>query len=72
MSDAEIKSEPAKVVDLPARAPPPARPTLAKARLRIVPLLITLATTAVAIVLGWAMWNAYMGAPWTYCRAAGA
>jgi multidrug resistance efflux pump len=27
--------------------------------------LITLATTAVAGVLGWAMWDAYMGAPWT-------
>src|SRR5258708_7120848 len=65
MSDAETKSEQAKVVDLPERAPPPARPTLAKARLRIVPLLITLAMTAVAVVLGWAMWNAYMGTPWT-------
>ena len=65
MSDAKTKSEPARVVDLPARAPPPARLKLGKARLRIVPLVITLATTAVAIVLGWAMWNAYMGAPWT-------
>jgi RND family efflux transporter MFP subunit len=27
--------------------------------------LITLATTVVAVVLGWAMWDAYMGAPWT-------
>src|SRR5258705_10485376 len=65
MSDAETKSEPAKVVDLPARAPAPARPTLAKARHRVVPLVITLATTVVAMVLGWAMWNAYMGAPWS-------
>src|SRR6266481_8697905 len=65
MSDADTTSEQAKVVDLPARAPPPARPKLAKARLRIVPLVTTFATTVVAIVLGWAMWNAYMGAPWT-------
>jgi multidrug resistance efflux pump len=27
--------------------------------------LITLATTAFAMVVGWAMWDAYMGAPWT-------
>src|ERR1700741_4183311 len=65
MSDAETKSEQTKVVDLPARAPAPPRPTLPKARLRIVPLVITFATTVVAMVLGWAMWNAYMVAPWT-------
>jgi RND family efflux transporter MFP subunit len=34
-------------------------------RLRVLPILITLATLAVAVPLGWAMWNAYMGAPWT-------
>jgi RND family efflux transporter MFP subunit len=34
-------------------------------RLRILPVLITLATIAVAVPLGWAMWDAYMGAPWT-------
>jgi multidrug resistance efflux pump len=68
MSPSETTPEQAKVVDLPNRAPPPtapARPWLPKLRLRIVPVLITLATTAVAIVLGWTMWNAYMGAPWT-------
>jgi multidrug resistance efflux pump len=27
--------------------------------------LITLATTALAAAFGWAMWNAYMGTPWT-------
>ena len=34
-------------------------------RLRLFPLLITLATVAIAVVLGRAMWEAYMGAPWT-------
>jgi multidrug resistance efflux pump len=33
--------------------------------LRIVPVLITLAMVALAVVLGWATWDAYMGAPWT-------
>jgi multidrug resistance efflux pump len=34
-------------------------------RLRIIPVLITLVTVALAVALGWAMWDAYMGAPWT-------
>jgi multidrug resistance efflux pump len=34
-------------------------------RLRVIPLLITLATIALAVPLSWAMWDAYMGAPWT-------
>ena len=31
----------------------------------IIPLLITLATLALAMLLGWSTWDAYMGAPWT-------
>ncbi|MGZ5901608.1 MAG: HlyD family secretion protein [Reyranella sp.] len=68
MSPSEPTPEQAKVVDLPHRAPPPTapvRPRLPKVRLRIVPVLITLATMAVAIGLGWTMWNAYMETPWT-------
>ena len=38
---------------------------MSKALIRIVPLLITLVTTCVAVVLGWTMWNTYMGKPWT-------
>jgi multidrug resistance efflux pump len=34
-------------------------------RFRIVPFLITLATVALAGLLGWAMWDVYMGRPWT-------
>ncbi|MGA7384672.1 MAG: HlyD family secretion protein [Methylocella sp.] len=34
-------------------------------RLRIIPVLITLVIVALAVPLGWAMWDAYMGAPWT-------
>jgi RND family efflux transporter MFP subunit len=32
---------------------------------RIVSILLTLAVVALAAALGWAMWDAYMGAPWT-------
>jgi multidrug resistance efflux pump len=34
-------------------------------RVKLVPMLITLATVSIAIVLGRAMWDAYMVAPWT-------
>ncbi len=34
-------------------------------RIRVVPVLITLAAAAAALPLGWAAWNAYIGAPWT-------
>jgi multidrug resistance efflux pump len=44
--------------------PPPPEPTTRR-HLRVVPYLATLATIAVAVPFGWAMWDAYMGAPWT-------
>ena len=48
------------------RVTEPMPPRIAsRRRLRIFPLLITLATVAVAAGLGRAMWDAYMGAPWT-------
>lgn len=37
----------------------------AKGHSRLIPFVITLATVAIAISLGWAMWRAYMGGPWT-------
>jgi multidrug resistance efflux pump len=47
----------------------PSRPlqsrTLTKRRMEIRPILITLATVALAGLLGWAMWGVYMEAPWT-------
>jgi multidrug resistance efflux pump len=36
-----------------------------RTRLPIIPFLMTAAAIALAVPLGWAMWNAYMGAPWT-------
>src|ERR1700733_12644878 len=34
-------------------------------RRRLLPFVVTLIAVAIAVVLGRAMWNAYMGAPWT-------
>src|SRR3984957_7660356 len=65
MSDAKNKSED-KGADLRVvRSAQPSESNMPKARIRIIPLLITLATTGWAGVFGWAMWNAYTGAPWT-------
>src|SRR5580704_7537112 len=66
MSDAETKSECGKSNDLHvSRSVQPTARNLPKIRIRIVPLLITLATTVLAGAIGWAGWEAYMGAPWT-------
>ena len=67
MSDVEAKSKRETAAESSAAVlalEPPVRDT-PRRRLRIFPLLITLATMAVAAALGWAMWEAYMGAPWT-------
>jgi multidrug resistance efflux pump len=67
MSDVEakLKRETAGESSAPVRAlDPPVRDT-PRRRLRIFPLLITLATMVIAAALGSAMWEAYMGAPWT-------
>jgi multidrug resistance efflux pump len=65
MSDAKSKSEDGSTDLRIVRSVPPTACNMHKARIRIIPLLITLATTGCAVVFGWAMWNAYMGAPWT-------
>jgi len=67
MSDVETKSRRETAVDSPASvwSPEPTPRETPGRRLRILPLLITLVVIAVAVVLGRAMWDAYMGAPWT-------
>src|SRR3954468_21093045 len=67
MSDVEAKSKREAKVDSPAAvwSPEPAARNTPRRRLRILPLLITVAVIAVAVVLGRAMWEVYMGAPWT-------
>jgi RND family efflux transporter MFP subunit len=78
MADTETRAKPDKTEGEPApdwrtaptgpdaiRLPEPATRGGAGRRLRILPVVITLATIAVAVPLAWAMWDAYMGAPWT-------
>src|SRR5258707_5153248 len=36
-----------------------------KSHMRVVPILVTLGTVAVAALLAWATWQVYMAAPWT-------
>jgi multidrug resistance efflux pump len=67
MSKLELRSEPVtkkgEEGDVPSR--PPSGRDSTKSHIRIVPILVTLGTVALAAMLGWLMWDAYMGAPWT-------
>jgi multidrug resistance efflux pump len=69
MADVDTKARRVAEDESPAAArlpqPPTAPPATRRRRFPIFPLLITLAVIAVAVVLGRAMWDAYMGAPWT-------
>jgi multidrug resistance efflux pump len=72
MAEVETKSERGKSVDLRGKSADAdvvrlaqSRSQTSASRIRILPLLITLVTAGIAAVLGWAMWNTYMGAPWT-------
>jgi RND family efflux transporter MFP subunit len=67
MSAVEAKSKRHPAVDRPQAAPPPepSADNPSRRRLRILPLLVTLVTVALAAGLGSAMWDAYMAAPWT-------
>src|SRR6266478_807052 len=67
MSEVEAKAKRETVVDSPASgwAPDPTARAVPQRRLRVFPLVITLVTIALAAGLGLAMWDAYMGTPWT-------
>jgi multidrug resistance efflux pump len=66
MSTVELRSEHARQSDgsdVPRRS---ARDRVnIRSRMSVAPILITLGTVAVAALIAWAMWQAYMGAPWT-------
>ena len=67
MTVTEITSKRGKTADEHdvSRSAGPATRTPVRRRMRIIPILITLATVALAALLGWAMWRVYMGGPWT-------
>src|SRR5258708_39245225 len=68
MTVTEVPSKRAKAADdLDRDAPsrPPESRTATKRSMAIRPFLITLGTVTLAGLLGWAMWGAYMEAPWT-------
>jgi multidrug resistance efflux pump len=49
----------------PAWMPDPLTGPAPKRETRIMPVSLTTLVVAVAALLGWAMWDAYIGAPWT-------
>jgi len=66
MSDVEAKRERSKPMDQPVVVlAKPANSPMRTARFRIVPVLTTLAMSAVAAAFGWLMWQTYMLTPWT-------
>jgi multidrug resistance efflux pump len=67
MSEVETKAKREMVADSPAAdwTPDPIARPAPRRRLRVFPILITFVTIVLAAGLGLAMWDAYMGAPWT-------
>jgi multidrug resistance efflux pump len=59
------RSETADDRDETVPSPPPKSRAITRRRIEIGPFLITLAAVALAGLLGWKMWDVYMGAPWT-------
>lgn len=63
MTEDETK---AKSAEAPHRRDPIWAPHLAaRPHFRLAPFLFTAVTAGLAAAFGWAMWDAYMGAPWT-------
>lgn len=66
MSNAELKPEPVTDKSEGGKAPSSTPMTRRRRpRIRILPVLITMIMVAVAALFSWAMWQAYMVAPWT-------
>jgi multidrug resistance efflux pump len=67
MTVTEVTPKRGKAADDPGafRSPMPVPREPERPRMRIIPFLLTLATVALAGLLGWGMWEVYMGTPWT-------
>jgi len=66
MTDTQTEAKSSKAGDRDAVwSPTPLARDKERPRRRIIPVLFTLVTVALAVPLGWTMWDAYMGAPWT-------
>jgi multidrug resistance efflux pump len=63
MSNVELSLAPPTISGV--RSPPNKRDSKQKSSHRIARFLITIGTVLVSILLAWAMWEAYLGAPWT-------
>ena len=63
--DSEARESPQTRAVEPAASPPRRESTPEQRRRRALPFIVTAIAVLVAGVLGGAMWNAYMGAPWT-------
>src|SRR6202453_3106439 len=65
MSSVELRSKQVEERDGPEARPAPLDLDSAKPRVALAPILITLVTLALAALLAWAGWDAYMAPPWT-------
>ena len=63
--EAKVKLDPERADHQPAWIPDPLARAEPRRDSRIVPVMLTVLAATVAVLLGWAMWDAYMGAPWT-------
>jgi multidrug resistance efflux pump len=67
MTVTEVTPKRGKAADDPGafRSPTPVSREPERPRMRIIPFLLTPAAVALAGLLGWRMWDAYMETPWT-------
>jgi multidrug resistance efflux pump len=64
--EAKVKPDTRRSDSEPASSPAsPARGTPLSRKRGVAPVLLTVLVVAIAVLLGRAMWDAYMGAPWT-------
>src|SRR6266481_5923729 len=63
--ESEVRASQQATANEPAATPPNLKSAPEQRRRRALPFIVTAIAVAIAGVLGTAMWNGYMGAPWT-------